>query len=217
MSDRVEVGSVCFLRLFFLYRLGKPFFAIVEKICYHSALVVIGCLALQAAQISQVVEDHVFSEGDMAVYPAHGVGLIEAIETQTIGGVDQSFYVMKILDNDMTIMIPTANSANVGLRAIISGDEVVKVVEILKQRDVKVTAQTWNRRYREYMEKIKTGSVFEVAVVLRDLFLLKEDKDLSYGERKMLDTAKNLLVKELSLAQQTEEAKIEKQIEKLFS
>lgn len=216
MSGRIKL-SKDFLRVFFLYGLGKPIFAIVEKICYHSALVVIGCSALQAAQISQVVEDDVFSEGDMAVYPAHGVGLIEAIETQTIGGVDQSFYVMKILDNDMTIMIPTANSANVGLRAIISCDEVVKVVEILKQRDVKVTAQTWNRRYREYMEKIKTGSVFEVAVVLRDLFLLKEDKDLSYGERKMLDTAKNLLVKELSLAQQTEEEKIEKQIEKLFS
>jgi CarD family transcriptional regulator len=113
-------------------------------------------------------------------------------------------------------MIPTANSANVGLRAIISGDEVVKVIDILKERDVKVTAQTWNRRYREYMEKIKTGSVFEVAVVLRDLFLLKEDKDLSYGERKMLDTAKNLLVKELSLAKQTDEDKIERQIEKLF-
>ncbi|MDD2467352.1 MAG: CarD family transcriptional regulator [Desulfobulbus sp.] len=158
-----------------------------------------------------------FSEGDMAVYPAHGVGLIEAIETQTIGGIDQSFYVMRILDNDMTIMIPTANSANVGLRAIISGDEVMKVLEILKERDVIVTSQTWNRRYREYMEKIKTGSVFEVAVVLRDLFLLKEDKDLSYGERKMLDTAKSLLVKELSLAQKLGEDKIEQQIEQLFS
>ncbi|MGE4559301.1 MAG: CarD family transcriptional regulator [Desulfobulbus sp.] len=157
-----------------------------------------------------------FSEGDMAVYPAHGVGLIEAIETQTIGGIDQSFYVMRILDNDMTIMIPTANSANVGLRAIISGEEVTKVIDILKERDVKITPQTWNRRYREYMEKIKTGSVFEVAIVLRDLFLLKEDKDLSYGERKMLDTAKSLLVKELSLAKQIDEDNVEKQIEKLF-
>ncbi len=152
----------------------------------------------------------------MAVYPAHGVGLIETIETQTIGGVDQSFYVMKILDNDITIMIPTATSANVGLRAIISSDEVKQVLEILKERDVKITAQTWNRRYRDYMDKIKTGSVFEVAVVMRDLFLLKEDKELSYGERKMLDTAKSLLVKELSLAKQTEEDKIERQIEKLF-
>ena len=157
-----------------------------------------------------------FSVGDMAVYPAHGVGLIQTIETQTIGGVDQTFYVMKILDNDITIMIPTATSANVGLRAIISSDEVKQVLDILKERDVKITAQTWNRRYRDYMDKIKTGSVFEVAVVMRDLFLLKEDKELSYGERKMLDTAKNLLVKELSLAKQIEEEKIERQIEKLF-
>ncbi len=153
----------------------------------------------------------------MAVYPAHGVGLIEAIETQNVGGVDQSFYVMKILDNDMTIMIPTATSDNVGLRAIISKEEVNKVIEILKDRNVKISSQTWNRRYRDYMEKIKTGSVFEVAVVLRDLFILKEDKDLSYGERKMMDTAKNLLVKELSLAKNTDEKKIERQIEKLFS
>jgi len=158
----------------------------------------------------------VFAAGDMAVYPAHGVGLIESIETQTIGGVDQRFYVMKILDNDMTIMIPIATSAKFGLRAIISREDVPKVIDILKERGVKITAQTWNRRYREYMEKIKTGSVFEVAVVLRDLFLLREDKDLSYGERKMLDTAKNLLVKELSLAKQMEEANIAQQIEKLF-
>ena len=152
----------------------------------------------------------------MAVYPAHGVGLIQTIEKQTIGGVDQSFYVMKILDNDMTIMIPTATSANVGLRAIISDDEVTKVIDILKERDVQVTAQTWNRRYRDYMDKIKTGSVFEVAVVLRDLFLLKEDKELSYGERKMLDTAKTLLVKELSLAKQMDQDKVERQIEKIL-
>ncbi|PIE60268.1 MAG: CarD family transcriptional regulator [Desulfobulbus propionicus] len=153
----------------------------------------------------------------MAVYPAHGVGMIQAIETQTIGGVDQSFYVMKILDNDMTIMIPTATSENVGLRAIISNDEVNNVITILKERDIKINAQTWNRRYRDYMEKIKTGSVFEVAVVLRDLFLLKEDKDLSYGERKMLDTAKSLLVKEISLARQSDEQQVEQEIEQLFS
>lgn len=153
----------------------------------------------------------------MAVYPAHGVGLIKTIEKQTIGGVDQNFYVMKILDNDMTIMIPTATSANVGLRAIISNDEVTRVIDILMERDVEVITQTWNRRYRDYMDKIKTGSVFEVAVVLRDLFLLKEDKELSYGERKMLDTARNLLVKELSLAKQMDQDKVERQIEKIFS
>ena len=158
-----------------------------------------------------------FIEGDMAVYPAHGVGLIEAIEMQTIAGIDQAFYVMKILDNDMTIMIPTATSENVGLRAIISKDEVKKVIDILKERDIKISSQTWNRRYRDYMEKIKTGSVYEVASVLRDLFLLKVDKDLSYGERKMMDTAKGLLIKELSLARNVDEEKVEEQIEELFS
>ncbi len=158
-----------------------------------------------------------FATGDMAVYPAHGVGCIKAIETQNVGGIDQSFYVMKIIDNDMTIMIPTVNSENVGLRAIISKKEVAKVIDILKDRDFKISSQTWNRRYRDYMERIKTGSVYEVAVVLRDLLILRVDKDLSYGERKMMDTAKNLLIKELSLAQKIEEKKVEQQLDKLFA
>ena len=158
-----------------------------------------------------------FSQGDMAVYPAHGVGIIQAIETQTIGGVDQTFYVMKILDNDMTIMIPTSNSENVGLRAIISSSEVDSVLGILQERDIKISSQTWNRRYRDYMDKIRTGSVFEVAVVLRDLYLLSDDKELSYGERKMMDTAKSLLIKEISLARNEDEKKVEKQVEKIFS
>lgn len=153
----------------------------------------------------------------MAVYPAHGVGVIESIETQTIAGVDQKFYVMRILDNDMTIMIPTTNSDNVGLRSIISSKEVENVLDILMERDIKISSQTWNRRYRDYMDKIKTGSVFEVAVVLRDLYLLSDDKELSYGERKMMDTAKNLLIKEISLARNEEEEMVEKQVEKIFS
>ncbi len=167
--------------------------------------------------MSEGAADPLFVAGDMAVYPAHGVGLIEDIKMQTVGGIDQAFYVMKILDNDMTIMIPTATSENVGLRAIISRDEVNKVIDILKERDIKISSQTWNRRYRDYMEKIKTGSVYEVAVVLRDLFLLRVDKDLSYGERKMMDTAKSLLIKEISLARKVDEDNVEKQIEKLFS
>ncbi|MFH2123304.1 MAG: CarD family transcriptional regulator [Pseudomonadota bacterium] len=158
-----------------------------------------------------------FIAGDMAVYPAHGVGVIESIETQTVAGMDHSFYVMKIIENDMKIMIPTGNSDNVGLRAIINKNEVEKVMVILRERDISISAQTWNRRYRDYMEKIKTGSIFEVAIVLRDLFLLSVDKELSYGERKMMDTAKNLLVKEISLARDMDEAKTADQIEKMFS
>jgi len=158
-----------------------------------------------------------FVQGDMAVYPAHGVGVIEAIESQTVAGIDQAFYVMKILDNNMKIMIPTATSDNVGLRAIISKKEVETVLEILRDRDSKIGTQTWNRRYRDYMEKIKTGSIHEVAAVLRDLYLLSVDKDLSYGERKMMDTAKNLLVTEISLARKVDGSKIETLIEDMFN
>jgi len=162
-------------------------------------------------------EDTLFVQGDMAVYPGHGVGVIEAIENQTVAGIDQDFYVMKILDNAMKIMIPTASSDNVGLRAIISKKEVEAVLDILRARDNEIGIQTWNRRYRDYMEKIKTGSIHEVAVVLRDLYLLSVDKDLSYGERKMMDTAKSLLVREISLARKVDESKIEKLIDNMFN
>ncbi len=158
-----------------------------------------------------------FVQGDMAVYPAHGVGVIEAIESQTVAGIDQAFYIMKILDNDMKIMIPTASSDNVGLRAIIGKKEVEAVLEILRSRETEIGTQTWNRRYRDYMEKIKTGSIHEVAAVLRDLYLLSVDKDLSYGERKMMDTAKNLLVTEISLARKVDESRIETMIEDMFN
>lgn len=158
-----------------------------------------------------------FKVGDLAVYPAHGVGVIERIETQEISGSSQDFYVMRILDNGMIIMIPIRNVGSVGLREIIQKKEVPKLYSILKRRDVPIDNQTWNRRYREYMDKIKTGSVFEVAEVYRDLLMLKIEKELSFGERKMLDTARNLLVKEISLAKQVEESQIEKDLEKIFS
>jgi len=158
-----------------------------------------------------------FKIGDMAVYPAHGVGVIEKIETQEISGCQQDFYVMRILDNDMLIMIPTNNVGNVGLRDIIGQTEVTKLYSILEERDVILDSQTWNRRYREYMDKIKSGSAFEVAEVYRDLLILKLEKDLSFGERKMLDTARNLLVKEISLAKEIEEEQVEKDLDRIFS
>ncbi|MBW1708751.1 MAG: CarD family transcriptional regulator [Deltaproteobacteria bacterium] len=153
-----------------------------------------------------------FKVGDLAVYPAHGVGRIEAIENKDFSGLQQSFYMMRILENDMIIMIPTDNVSNVGLREIIEPEEVSQVYTILKEQDISLETQNWNRRYREYMDKIKTGSVFEVAMVLRDLILLKAIKELSFGERKMLDTALNLLVKEISAAEDLTESKVESKI-----
>ncbi len=157
-----------------------------------------------------------FKVDDLAVYPAHGVGRIEAIEEKTIGGITQLFYIMRILDNDMKIMIPQNNAENVGLRNIISDEEVEQVYAILKKKDVEFTTQTWNRRYREYMEKIKTGSIFDLATVLRDLYILQMDKPLSFGEKKMMDTARGLLIKELSIARNKKESEIEKEIEEIF-
>ncbi len=141
-----------------------------------------------------------FKVGDHAVYPGHGVGRISSIEYKEILGTKHEFYSVLIIETGMKIMIPAANIKSVGLRPLISHEEAMKVVTILKDKNVKIDTQTWNRRYRDYMEKIKTGSVFEIAEVLRDLYVLKVDKELSFGEKKMLDTAKNLLLKELNLA-----------------
>ncbi len=157
-----------------------------------------------------------FKPGDKAVYPAHGVGEVKAVEIREISGNKQTFYILRILDNGMTIMVPTNNIKAVGLREIIDEDQVDEVYEILKERDITVDNQTWNRRYREYMDKIKSGSVYEIAEVLRDLSMLKFEKELSFGERKMLDTARSLLVKELAIAQDLGEEDVLKEIQKIF-
>ena len=157
-----------------------------------------------------------FQIGDKAVYPGHGVGIIEAIETKQISGKELMFYIMRVLDNGMTIMIPRDNAGAVGLRGVIRKLEIPKVLQILRDRDVEIDNQTWNRRYREYMEKINTGSIFEIAEVLRDLYLLRTEKELSFGERKILDTAKNLLVKELAIVRDVKETDILREIKTIF-
>ena len=162
-------------------------------------------------------ENKEFNPGDLAVYPAHGVGRIEAIESREIGGNKQDFYIMKILESSMVIMIPTQNVDSVGLRNVISGREIDRVYDVMKNKqEVSIDNQTWNRRYREYMDKIKTGSLYDVAEVFRDLFLLKLTKDLSFGERKLLDTAQGLLLKELCTAEDKDENTVMSEIESLF-
>ncbi len=158
-----------------------------------------------------------FKIGDRAVYPAHGVGVIEDIKSKVISGTKQTFYVLRILEKDMTIMIPRDNIKNVGLREIINKKDVPKVFRILSEKNGKIDCQTWNRRYREYMEKIKSGSVFEVAEVLRDLIHLRCDKDLSFGEKQMLDLAQSLLIKELSIAKNMTEEKMRLRLHNIFS
>ena len=158
-----------------------------------------------------------FAVGDKAVYPVHGVAEVVGLEQRDIGGNTTSVYILKIVDTGLKIMIPTANAGSVGLRELISSKQVKEVYAILKSRDIPRDTQTWNRRYREYMEKIKTGSVFEIAEVLRDLSVLRVTKDLSFGERKMLETARGLMVKELAIAKGVPEDKISSEIEAIFS
>ena len=159
-----------------------------------------------------------FKVGDMAVYPAHGVGQVMSIENREIAGAKAQFYILKIMDSGMTIMVPTSNVRNVGLREVIGSDEVEAVYAILSERgEYTITEQTWNRRYREYMDKIKTGSIYEIAEVLRDLSMLRYEKELSFGERKMLDTARNLIIKELAIAEEDEEGEVAGKIDEIFS
>lgn len=171
---------------------------------------------------TQVVKKdvHLFKVGDNAVHLSHGVGIVRGIEEREFSpGQKQRFYILEIQDNGAPkkVFVPIETS-NQRLRPIIKNDEVEEVYQILKKKDSSpIDHQTWNRRYREYMEKIHTGQVHEIAEVLRALFLLKHDKELSFGERKLLDQAKTLLVKELSLAQNILEADVEKELETIFT
>ena len=157
-----------------------------------------------------------FKVGDKAVYPAHGVGVIKAIETKEFEGTNLTYYVLKILDNGMTIMVPLQNADAIGMRDVIDASHVETIYGVLRDRDTPTDKQTWNRRYREYMQRIKTGDPLEIGRVLRDLALMKKEKNLSFGERKMYDQAKSLLVQEISVAKDTREDVIEKEIARIF-
>lgn len=159
-----------------------------------------------------------FKVGDLAVYPAQGIGMVQAIETKSIsGGKKESYYVLRILDTGVTIMIPMGNVHQVGLRRIMDSKAVRSIYKILQNRDVGVDPQPWNRRYRQYMDKLKSGSPFEIAEVLRNLLLLKGEKVLSFGERKMLDTARSLLVKEISIARSVSEEVVEADLRRFLN
>jgi CarD family transcriptional regulator len=158
-----------------------------------------------------------FKIGDKAVYPGQGVGEVMGIEHKEVAGQRQSFYVLRMLDNGLKIMIPMNKVGSIGLREIIVEKDVRKVYSILREKEVSVDSTTWNRRYREYTEKIQTGSVFEIAEVLRDLYLLRTDKDLSFGERRMLDRARSLLIKELAIAKECDEQEVEGDLKKIFN
>ncbi len=159
-----------------------------------------------------------FKVNDMAVYPAHGVGIIKKIESKKINGKQQNFYIMNIIENNIKIMIPVDNVRNIGVRKVIKADYIPEVYKVLRNiEDFYIDRQTWNRRYKEYTDKLKAGSILSVAEVFRDLYILKLTKTLSFGERKLFDTANSLLIKEIAIAKNTDEKKVLFEIEALFA
>lgn len=155
-----------------------------------------------------------FDIGEYVVCPGHGVGQLSNVETKEVGDEKLSFYIVKIISNGMTIMVPTENKE--GIRSLVSDKDVEDVFVLLADHDVKVDNSTWNRRHREYIAKVKTGSLLEIADVLRQLLLLKETKKLSFGEKKMLDQCKELLVQEMVLSAGGAEAEYATKIDSCF-
>lgn len=161
-----------------------------------------------------------FKVGDVVVYPIHGVARIVNISKEKIGDSDQLCYILeteiKTANEKPVIKLPVDKVESNRVRKIVDENEVPEIIEVLQKRGMKTDSQTWNRRHREYQEKMRSGSIFQAAEVYRDLSLLKESKDLSHGERRLFDQAHNLLIKELSIAKRTEEKEIERTLNKIF-
>lgn len=154
--------------------------------------------------------------GDKVVYPMHGAGIIESIEEKEILGEKRQYYILKLPVGDMKVMIPINNCREVGLREVIDRDGVKRVMGILKEQGTGMSAN-WNRRYRANLEKIKSGDIYEVAEVVRNLINREKEKGLSSGERKMLENARQILISELVLATELEEDRAQSLIDSAFA
>ncbi len=154
-----------------------------------------------------------FRIGDRAVYPAHGVAEIVAIESKEIAGNRKDFYVLRVVHSEMKLMIPCDGADRAGLRNVVSAETVAQVFDVLRSPEVAVKPGPWNRRFREYTELVNSGSLVEVAKVFRDLWRIRPDRELSYGERRLLEQSKNLLVAELALVQHMELPAMETMLE----
>ena len=157
-----------------------------------------------------------FSIGDKVVYPNHGVGIIEQISSRTIGPNVERFYMLKIKSSSLKVMVPFHNVASVGLRRVVRNQEIQKIVDFLTDGACENHAD-WKYRFKENSDKMRTGSLLEVAVVLKSLLLLAKDKPLSFREKKMLDRARYLLVTELAMSKNVEEVEIEDMLNKALS
>jgi CarD family transcriptional regulator len=156
-----------------------------------------------------------FTIGDKAVYPAHGVGVIQRIESKQIAGEQQNFYVVQILASGATLMVPTSATIRLGLRKLSDNEELENVYSILRTPR-RVSQRAWNRRFREFNDKLRTGSLNDVAEVLRDLTSLRGDKTLSFGEKNMLEKALGMVVSEISAASAREESDVFDEVNRML-
>lgn len=152
-----------------------------------------------------------FQIGDKVVHPMHGAGIVESIVQKKVNGVMRDYYVLKLPVRAMVVMIPTENSEEIGVRPIVDREQADRVLEEIGSLQVEMT-QNWNRRYRENMERLKSGDLFQVACVVKGLMLRDVDRGLSTGERKMLHSAKQILISELVLSQNTSYEDVEARI-----
>lgn len=157
-----------------------------------------------------------FNIGDKVVYPMHGAGIIEAIEEKEILGEKKKYYVMRMPIGDMKVMIPIDNVEEIGVREVVGSDEIKQVFNIL-QGEMSKMSSNWNRRYRANMDKIRSGNVFQVAEVVRNLSIRDNEKGLSTGERKMLENAKRILVSEIVLSQDIDKDEALQLIDDVFN
>ncbi len=158
-----------------------------------------------------------FPIGSKIIYPSHGIGTIEKIEQKSVAGVNESCYIIFFKTSGMKIMAPIKQANFVGMRSLITKREVPKIMRILKDGGEKRIESNWNKRQKTYMEKIKSGSIFEVALVYRDLYFLKERKGLSFGEQQVFDNAQKLVVSEIAEAKGIHEEKATKLLSKALS
>ena len=158
-----------------------------------------------------------FKVGDKAVYPSQGVAEIIQIEEKDIAGTRQRFYVLRILGTNHKILVPVSNATAVGLRQVINELEIQEIFDLLRIQNFTFDYQTWKRRHRNFIEKIRTGSLHHIAEVLRNLYQLKTKKQLSYLERQLLKTAQSLMIKEIAIARNQPEEDIKAEIEALIT
>lgn len=147
------------------------------------------------------------------MYPAHGVAEVVAIESKEIAGTRRDFYVLKVVQSEMKLMIPCDGADRAGLRVVASAEIAEEVFGVLRSDEIAVKPGPWNRRFREYTELVNSGRLVEVAKVYRDLWRIRPTRELSYGERRLLDQSRNLLVAELSLVRGAAESAIESELE----